>query len=542
MEKSFSSLDLHDSVSSSDEDLGVDVPFLEDTDEAAGAVTPPVRSDDEENEDGGSSSSSSVDPRSAYKTNYEIDPKDLKLDNLIGSGAYGKVYRGKLHGKDVAIKKLTTKFLDEKALSNFLKEVDILCSLRHPNVILFMGACTTPGNLTIITELMPRGSVSDLLKSKDVNLTFKNKMKLAKDAALGMNALHNKKPPILHLDLKSANILVDENWEGKVADFGLSKINLTGTNRGLLGSPVYMSPEMLLNLEYDEKTDIYSFGMVLYEMLSGEEPFKGQFSDMTELINGVVKQNQRPELPPCPRRLAKLIQSCWDTVPSKRPSFEDMLTSKVFDKVIVEALLTDKRGAALWQKNFLGQDAAPWAKFQKAYYKYFNLSPKIVDTKGETKIQCLKILIADNETETVTIENFARALECFGPMENLAWLDKLGEILSKPWFYGDINTKEAEVLLAAKKPGSYIVRFSSDPGSFTISCKNKQSELAHYRIKHKAGLKFLLGNAEFDSLEAVIKHHRKKLYLRKAVGGSKYEFLFSKGPLRDVISAYESQQ
>src|SRR3989338_6569438 len=119
-----------------------------------------------------------------------LDPQDIVIDKELGRGAFGVVYKCTLFGKEVAVKKLINQNVDSETLLAFKKEVAIMAKLRHPNVLLFMGACTEPGNLMIVTELMPRGSVDDMLKNKENPLSFKMRMKIAKQAALGMNWLH----------------------------------------------------------------------------------------------------------------------------------------------------------------------------------------------------------------------------------------------------------------------------------------------------------------------------------------------------------------
>lgn len=113
---------------------------------------------------------------------WELEPDSIKVGKRLGSGAFGEVFKGKLFGKEVAVKKLLNQNLDPEALAAFKKEVAIMSKLRHPNVLLFMGACTVPGNLMIVTELMEKGSAYDLLHDKSVQLSFKRRMKMAKQA------------------------------------------------------------------------------------------------------------------------------------------------------------------------------------------------------------------------------------------------------------------------------------------------------------------------------------------------------------------------
>jgi len=224
---------------------------------------------------------------------WMLTPKELEYDRSakpLGSGAFGDVFRGKLRGKDVAIKKLVFQELDEQTLTEFKKEVSVMAKLRHPNIILFMGACLAPGNLSMVVELMDKGSVYDRLHDEKIKLGLLTRLLFAKDTALGMNCLHTQTPSILHLDLKSQNLLIDENWTVKVSDFGLSHIMKTGKTTGKVGSPLYMAPEMLLDKPYDTKADVYSFGIVLWELFTQLEPYNGFFKTFDEMMDGVTKK------------------------------------------------------------------------------------------------------------------------------------------------------------------------------------------------------------------------------------------------------------
>jgi len=220
-----------------------------------------------------------------------------------------------------------------------------------------------------------------------------------------------------------------------------------------------------------------------------------------------------------------LIKNCWDTVPSKRPSFDDVLQGDIFEYSIVEGIIHDRAGASIWGSNFLGKESVSWEDFVKAFCDYHKTTAKRLETDG--RLILLKTMVADNEKEKVTIEEWAKMLECFGPMEGLNIFDNIANLFAKEWFFGNFTEKEADVLLTAKKRGTFIVRFSSDPGSFTITTKSKEG-LSHFRIKHKAGQPYVLGTAEFDSLDAVIKFHKKKLGLKIPCKGSRLNLLVSK--------------
>lgn len=220
-----------------------------------------------------------------------------------------------------------------------------------------MGACTQPGNLLIVTELMPRGSVYDLLRDPKVALTFKRKMQFAKDAALGVNWLHRSKPQFLHLDLKAANLLVDTNWVVKVADFGLSVVKQDAAAKkerhGPIGTPLWMAPEVLMNKPYDEKADVYSFAIVLWEILSAADPWQ-EIESLVELVDAVCLEHKRPALPKgVVPSLRDLINACWIPSPDSRPSFEEIVPR--FDTIIIDGLIPDPQGRKFWTDNFLGK-------------------------------------------------------------------------------------------------------------------------------------------------------------------------------------------
>ncbi|XP_019057946.1 PREDICTED: serine/threonine-protein kinase EDR1-like isoform X2 [Tarenaya hassleriana] len=154
----------------------------------------------------------------------EISWEEIASGERIGLGSYGEVYRGDWHGTEVAVKKFLDQEIIGEALEEFKSEVRIMKKLRHPNIVLFMGAITRPPNLSIVTEFLPRGSLYRLIHRTHNQLDERRRLRMALDAARGMNYLHSCNPVIVHRDLKSPNLLVDKNWVVKVCDFGLSRM------------------------------------------------------------------------------------------------------------------------------------------------------------------------------------------------------------------------------------------------------------------------------------------------------------------------------
>ncbi|KAI3835257.1 hypothetical protein MKW98_020373 [Papaver atlanticum] len=210
----------------------------------------------------------------ADSLNYDISWEDLTFGEQVGRGSCAAVYRGCWCVSDVAVKVFPKFEYSDDLLRSFKQEVILMKRLRHPNVLLFMGAVTSPQHLCIVSEFLPRGSLFRLLRRK-TPLEWKRRVLMALDIARGMNYLHHYKPPIIHRDLKSSNLLVDKNWTVKVGDFGLSRLKhatFLTTNIGE-GTPQWMAPEVIRNEPSDEKSDVYSFGVILWELATLNIPW-----------------------------------------------------------------------------------------------------------------------------------------------------------------------------------------------------------------------------------------------------------------------------
>lgn len=254
---------------------------------------------------------------------WEIDTRHLKFGGKVGSGSFGDLYKGTYFSQEVAIKVLKPERINKEMLGEFSQEVYILRKVRHKNVVQFIGACTKNPNLCIVTEFMSRGSVYDFLHKQRGVFKLPSLLKVAIDISKGMNYLHQNN--IIHRDLKTANLLMDENEVVKVADFGVARVQAqSGVMTAETGTYRWMAPEVIEHKAYDHKADVFSFGIVLWELLTGELPYS-QLTPLQAAV-GVVQKGLRPIIPrDTNRRLAELLERCWQQDAAQRPEFSEIL-------------------------------------------------------------------------------------------------------------------------------------------------------------------------------------------------------------------------
>lgn len=255
---------------------------------------------------------------------------ELVLKEKIGAGSFGTVHRADWNGSDVAVKILMEQDFHPERLKEFLREVAIMRSLRHPNIVLLMGAVTQPPNLSIVTEYLSRGSLYRLLHRHGAreNLDERRRLSMAFDVAKGMNYLHKRNPPIVHRDLKSPNLLVDKKYTVKVCDFGLSRLkaNTFLSSKTAAGTPEWMAPEVLRDEPSNEKSDVYSFGVILWEIMTLQQPWSNL--NPAQVVAAVGFKGRRLEIPSSvDPKVAAVIESCWIREPWRRPSFASIMES-----------------------------------------------------------------------------------------------------------------------------------------------------------------------------------------------------------------------
>ncbi|XVE88283.1 hypothetical protein DITRI_Ditri19aG0057200 [Diplodiscus trichospermus] len=210
---------------------------------------------------------------------YEIDPKELDFTNSVDI-TKGTFCIASWRGTEVAVKKVGDEVItDEDKVRAFRDELALFQKIRHPNVVQFLGAVTQSSPMMIVTEYLPKGDLRAFLKIKGA-LKPTTAVRFALDIARGMNYLHENKPaPIIHRDLEPSNILRDDSGHLKVADFGVSKLLTVKEDKPLTcleTSCRYVAPEVFKNDDYDTKVDVFSFALILQEMIEGFPPFSAK--------------------------------------------------------------------------------------------------------------------------------------------------------------------------------------------------------------------------------------------------------------------------
>eukprot|EP00253_Pinus_taeda_P026439 PITA_26439 len=280
----------------------------------------------------------------------EIMESTQNFHQNIGQGGFGSVFFGKWEEKDIAVKVLSV--FSREGLHQFQNEVDLLSKIHHKNLVSLFGFCNESKEVMLIYEHMAEGSLRDHLygsRAEIFPLNWKTRLKIALDAAQGLEYLHlGCTPKIIHRDVKSANILLDGNMNGKLADFGLSRISVDGepsyANTAVKGTIGYLDPEYFRTQMLTPKSDVYSFGVVLLEMICGRQPINANLSEeelnLIQWVAPYVKMDGNAseiEVIIDKRldgnyhigsivKVARLALRCVEGTPSCRPSVSEVVT------------------------------------------------------------------------------------------------------------------------------------------------------------------------------------------------------------------------
>nr|AZL41249.1 LysM receptor kinase [Datisca glomerata] len=273
---------------------------------------------------------------------------NFSLSNKIGEGGFGAVYFAELRGEKAAIKKM-----DMEASKEFLAELKVLTHVNHLNLVRLIGYCIE-NSLFVVYEYIENGNLTQHLRGSEKNpLPWSTRVHIALDSARGLEYIHEHTVPVyIHRDIKSANILIDENFHGKVADFGLTKLTEFGNNSlptRLVGTFGYMPPEYAQYGDVSPKIDVYAFGVVLFELISAKQAVvktnvacsinesKGLVGLFEEVLNeSDPKENLRKLVDPrlgddysidSVHKMAQLAKACTHENPLLRPSMRSIVVA-----------------------------------------------------------------------------------------------------------------------------------------------------------------------------------------------------------------------
>ncbi len=269
------------------------------------------------------------------KKSAEIDSSKLTKFKKIGQGAMGAVYKAQYLGSEVAVKKLPIIAADSEELKQFKQEAKLMKKLRHPHLVNFYGYYQDETHYSIVMEYVSGGSLDRILYDTEQPFPWSTRWDVAHDVASGVSFLHDK--GIIHRDLKSQNVLVyyeKDRTRAKVADIGIAKIvkqeTLSTMTKGA-GTPLWMAPEVIQaqgekeKITYDEKVDVYSYGIILSELINRNLPYsevKNAFQIIPQVLEG-----KRPDFDEAsaPADFVTLMQRCWTQRATKRPKMQEIV-------------------------------------------------------------------------------------------------------------------------------------------------------------------------------------------------------------------------
>jgi len=267
-----------------------------------------------------------------------LQPSQINIGPLIGKGGFAKVYSCTLNGEPAVAKVIDSQRMNEEMTYLLTNECTIWARLKHRNICSFFGMAPTSQAVLLICELLPDGALQDKLEQlrdkRAAPPSVRHLVTQLQQISSGMEYLHSLDPPVLHRDLKSANILLAEGGDRlAIADFGLARYQAAQGKKmtAETGSYRWMAPEVIRHEEYDQRCDVYSFAILAWEMLT----YKVPFTDMmpVEAAFAVAREAKRPAIPPAladsptysPINL--MLTTCWHQQASKRPPFSAISTA-----------------------------------------------------------------------------------------------------------------------------------------------------------------------------------------------------------------------
>lgn len=256
---------------------------------------------------------------------------DITIEKQIGEGAFGEVFQGTYNSRQVAVKTLHVSSADNSEFREFVHEASFMGQMDCPHIVTLLGVSLKP--LAMIQEFMNLGDLQKYLqKNPGQKIGYLQAIKVALDIARGCQFLHSRTPPCIHADLKSPNILLCQNENGelvaKLGDLGLSRSVFAPLNKRMVDNPRWLAPEILSNQEYNEMADVYSYAIILWEIITThyntyQEPFQEYQVTFDTILESHILQGTRPTIPlQAHAEIVNLICECWEPNYFERPSFD----------------------------------------------------------------------------------------------------------------------------------------------------------------------------------------------------------------------------
>jgi len=258
---------------------------------------------------------------------WALDSKDVQLeDDPFARGAFGLVYKGTYFGTPVCVKVVPMDQHNPDDIKQVQREITALKELNHPNLVQFFGMFELRNEMYIVTEYIPGGTVRSNIQKDKGDISWAARVKMANDVASAISFLHSRK--MIHRDIKSENLLIQDNWNVKLCDFGLSRSVSEPKKKQrmtLCGTDDFMAPEVTLGMDYDSACDIFSYGMFLCELILREK-IEDVLPRGPETFFGLDTEKFLQLTPPdAPHEMVSLALKCCEYEPSKRPDAKQVL-------------------------------------------------------------------------------------------------------------------------------------------------------------------------------------------------------------------------
>uniref|UniRef100_A0A6B2L246 Protein kinase domain-containing protein n=1 Tax=Arcella intermedia TaxID=1963864 RepID=A0A6B2L246_9EUKA len=401
-----------------------------------------------------------VEVQNLLKTTAGCDP--IKEDNIqylaeLGEGSFGAVYLAEYHNCLVAVKFLKYE-LTEKGVNKVLEELKVMKKLKHPNIVMLMGATVDSRfQILLLTEYAKRGDLKGCLPEID---SIAKRMRIAKEFAKGLSWCHAHY--IIHRDLKLENIFITENWNVKIGDFGLAIQDYEQKGwHNFRGNVKYSAPELLREralreqgprvFPYGEKTDVYSFGLLWYEILTRLSPFK----DKPEEYKGregqakYTLEGHRPTPPQnWPKALRTIMASCWDEDPKKRPTFEQILG---YWDSLAEKLLCPEDKIAKMLSRELWKDQSTHVSYEDFKTAFIRTCTKSKRLKHRDDVLLAELCRESITNPYVTYEQYCHLVSWFGPIDAdsncVNFFSRIRDLLPRGFFRGNETQEQSDYSL-----------------------------------------------------------------------------------------------